>query len=1406
MQTRPVTPRRESAQGGARSTGVNTAASERRRGGRPSGQNPPAPPAPTGPDKPGRFSLRSWRVRNRLFLLVCFPLVIAIGIGATRVNTLYQDRTHYENLRFQASTVTEVEALVLALQEERQAAEICLADAKGAPCTSSVAPPAGVAGTDLIELSNAETNTQQVLTELTASANAVVGGSNYSTALRQATVEAVGRTNDLAYIRQVVTKDSAPFTVSYNAYTSVIDDVLNVVANAASGTSDTSVNQDNQALTSLGLMVEAEAESAVITDQVILLQAPLSPSQVQSDQAVTVKDAQAAFAASTASFQSTAPASLVQSYEATVSGPEVAGAATGINSATNFLYGTQTFSDVSSTLTSAVQTDDLATTLGDLRAVQTVAIAQMQNDTQSLLNGANGDLYLNIAIIIIALLISFAGTILVARSLTRPLGLLRAAALDIAATRLPEMVRRLRDADAASADANSRVEPIPITSSDEIGEVARSFDEVHQQAVRLASEQAMLRANVNSMFVNLSRRSQSLVQRQLRLIDELENSEQDPDQLANLFKLDHLATRMRRNGENLLVLAGEEPGRKWSQAVRLLDVLRAGASEVEQYERVQLRDLPDTNVVGRVVNDLVHLVAELLENATSFSAPETKVAVTANTLNTGGVMLEIEDSGIGMTPEELDDANERLANPPVIDVAISRRMGLYVVGRLATRHGIQVRLRRSAGGGITALVLVPSSLLAGVENEQAPATALSATGVRSLGALPRRGIGSEQFPAFAASPAEGFGGPVDPLSSSLGGRAADADTFGDSEEAARRAFGQSIPSARTPMDAAPGDTLSAPPVGPPVNPFAPQLPESETQGPASQPFSQELPSRPAAPFGAEPMPGLPQSSGGPYGGGQSGPLGQSAQDSAQGGYGQGQQQSPDSMQGGYGQLGQSPESAQGGYGQLGQSQQSPESAQGGYGQPGQSQQSPQGGFGQQSQPPQFGQPGQQSQSQQSGFGQEPGSSFGGEQGRAQSPAAPAPGNPFRAAPRAELNLDGSAPQQFQQLPPQGQPQTPAMPPQPPANEPLGRSGASAPPAPPARAAESTGQLPRIRDVGSTGQFPVVPAAAAAPAPPQQPPAIAPRTPSAPPAPPRASDDTGQFRLSPRPTQAAGPGPDGSGDLGSGEYSVAERLFAADQLPPAPATDERLPIFEAMESEWFRRRDEARAQAAQNAQSPRGVPAAPAPQSAAPVQPAALPQSSAPAQRSALDAASSRPAVLPQQSAVEAAPSRQAPMTQEPASPLSSSLAASASIGSGSTTREPSIQSTPPAPTAAAPTSAGDRPMESPLPSGQSAMEEGRAPQGAGAATWSSPGDEGWRAAQAAAKPVAAGLTQKGLPKRVPKSNLVPGSAGGNGAAKAAPPLAPRSAEEVRGKLSSFHRGLRQGRDAAGQNDSGESER
>ncbi|GGW65482.1 hypothetical protein GCM10010381_58170 [Streptomyces xantholiticus] len=197
----------------------------------------------------------------------------------------------------------------------------------------------------------------------------------------------------------------------------------------------------------------------------------------------------------------------------------------------------------------------------------------------------------------------------------------------------------------------------------------------------------------------------------LRTLKKWIAGEQDPDLLAGLFKLDHLATRMRRNGENLLVLAGEEAGRRWSAPVRLVDVLRAATSEVEQYQRVHLRGLVTADVDGRAVNDIVHLIAELLENATAFSSPDTEVLVTSRLLSGGGATVEIQDSGMGMTAKDLEDANDRLLNPPVVDVSVARRMGMFVVGQLSGRHGIRVQLRRSSTRGITAVVRVPQRLV-----------------------------------------------------------------------------------------------------------------------------------------------------------------------------------------------------------------------------------------------------------------------------------------------------------------------------------------------------------------------------------------------------------------------------------------------------------------------------------------------------------------------------------------------------------------------------------------------------------------------------------------------------------------------------------------------------------------------
>lgn len=287
---------------------------------------------------------------------------------------------------------------------------------------------------------------------------------------------------------------------------------------------------------------------------------------------------------------------------------------------------------------------------------------------------------------------------------------LREVAQDIARTRLPELVAQLSASD--PQDVDTSVTSLGIHDREEINQVARAFDEVQREAVRLAAEQALLRGNINAMFTNFSRRSLGLVQRQLSLLSQLQLREADPDQLARLFQLDHLAARMRRNGENLLVLGGEEPGHRWTRPAALADVVRASTEEVEQHERIQLARIPAKDVASPVVNDLIHLLSELLENATSFSSPQTSVTVAAHALPDGRVLMEISDTGIGLSSDDLAAINERLASPPAIDVSVSRRMGLFVVGRLSVRHGIRIQLRPSDAGGTTALVMLPCDSLA----------------------------------------------------------------------------------------------------------------------------------------------------------------------------------------------------------------------------------------------------------------------------------------------------------------------------------------------------------------------------------------------------------------------------------------------------------------------------------------------------------------------------------------------------------------------------------------------------------------------------------------------------------------------------------------------------------------------
>ncbi|MGV9807374.1 nitrate- and nitrite sensing domain-containing protein, partial [Micromonospora chersina] len=325
------------------------------------------------------------------------------------------------------------------------------------------------------------------------------------------------------------------------------------------------------------------------------------------------------------------------------------------------------------------------------------ASARQLRDTLLVVGGIVG-------VLLVAVLIS----LLVGRSVARSMRLLRGQALRIAQVELPHTLDRLRAVDRPVGAID--VPPAVVDSQDEIGELAEAFVAVHRSAVDVAVEQAMMRRNVNAMFVNLARRSQVLVERQLELLDDLEREESDPDQLENLFKLDHLAARMRRNDESLLVLAGTESSRRWNRPVGLGAVLLAASAEIEQYQRVRHDSRSDLHVVGHAVGDLVHLFAELLENATAFSRPDTVVRVIAGAEGPGAY-VEIIDQGLGMSPAALAEANAVLAEPPAADVAASERMGLFVVSHLGARHGVRVRLR---GGheGLVARVRIPAELLA----------------------------------------------------------------------------------------------------------------------------------------------------------------------------------------------------------------------------------------------------------------------------------------------------------------------------------------------------------------------------------------------------------------------------------------------------------------------------------------------------------------------------------------------------------------------------------------------------------------------------------------------------------------------------------------------------------------------
>jgi signal transduction histidine kinase len=309
---------------------------------------------------------------------------------------------------------------------------------------------------------------------------------------------------------------------------------------------------------------------------------------------------------------------------------------------------------------------------------------------------------------LLGLLITIAFSTLVGRGIIRGLRGLEGSALTLAEDQLPDVVSRLRRGE--DVDVAAEAPPLRTGRRDEIGRVAQAFDQVRQTAIRAAVEEARLRRGLNDVFRSLARRSQSLLHRQLALLDQMERRATDPSALDDLFRLDHLTTRMRRHAEGLVILAGAPSGRSWSSPVRMIDVMRGAIAEVEDYARVSVATRSQAALAGSAVADVIHLLAELVENATTLSPPYTSVRVSGDTV-ANGFAIEVEDRGLGMSPQRLAELNERLASPPEFNPSDSEQLGLFVVGQLAKRHGIRVTLKASPYGGTTAVVLIPQHLV-----------------------------------------------------------------------------------------------------------------------------------------------------------------------------------------------------------------------------------------------------------------------------------------------------------------------------------------------------------------------------------------------------------------------------------------------------------------------------------------------------------------------------------------------------------------------------------------------------------------------------------------------------------------------------------------------------------------------
>ncbi|BCJ66344.1 sensor histidine kinase [Polymorphospora rubra] len=713
--------------------------------------------------------LRDLPIWSKLGLIMIVPILATVVVGANGLITHLETHQTADRARSLASLSQVSGELVQSMQDERAAAVMLLGAGDNADLKGRYLQTYDGQRKSVDEATGPYTTQRNALDGLPANFSDLLGRIDQSLA-------------DLPGIRSQVVNGTLRINDAAQSYEGLITDLLDIRDSAAQLAGDTELSERMRAAAAISRSKEYLSLRRIVVHRA-LIQGSLTP-VLRTDYIATHTGQQQALQ----SFQAAANRSESEFYEQTVAGSEQREA----DSYSGYVRGKTTDNLDDAPFDADGWDAAMSGNAKLIRTVETKLDGDVVDLATDLRDGVQRQLLIETGLLVGTVLLAIFFAWLVARSMARSLQELRHGALNTARYGLPQAVARLRDPKIAGQYSPEQIaeqvaEPLPVRSRDEFGQVTEAFNAVHLEAVRTAAQQAALRASVSTMFVNLARRSQILVDRLIGHLDRLERGEEDPDRLAELFQLDHLVTRMRRNDENLLVLAAADSTRVQREPAALIDVLRAAQAEVEHYTRIEFGVVDrDIEVAAPAVNDLVHLVAELFDNATAFSSPDSHVMVEARRIGES-VGLYVEDQGIGIKAELLRELNDRIASPPQMDVAVSRMMGLVVVARLAARHDVRVELRPGTERGTVAevtlppSVLVPRSISSGRSPLNEPGMALQAPPTKGSpfaaplaleGGSPEpvRPAASGPRPGDPAPVGPGFGGrPFDPVPLNGGG-------------------------------------------------------------------------------------------------------------------------------------------------------------------------------------------------------------------------------------------------------------------------------------------------------------------------------------------------------------------------------------------------------------------------------------------------------------------------------------------------------------------------------------------------------------------------------------------------------------------------------------------------------------